>query len=385
MAFSIPVLCVMPEIAKKYEAVIVGAGLAGAAAAIHLSRAGKSVCLIEKSSAAHNKVCGEFLSHEAVSYLDELGLDIKTLGAVPINKMRLVKGRHCVQAPLPFQAYSLSRYVLDETLIDLAKKSGVKVKRGVTITNMSKSKIWQVKGDNFTAHGNALFLATGKHDVKAWQRPDGVKNDYIGFKMHYDLNSAAYDVISGHSDVIMFSGGYAGVQPIENGRANLCLVIEKNRFKALGLDWDALLKVLMQDSPHTNFILRDAKPCWDKPLAIYGIPYGFLNKPRQGLAADLYRLGDQMAVIPSFAGGGMAIALYTAKLAVENYLDKIDYTEIAFVNLKSHIQKSTWLGRIMASRVGQYFLMTTARICPNLLTLTAHYTRLNHKNNYFKH
>jgi flavin-dependent dehydrogenase len=370
MAFPISVLRIMSDITKPYDAVIIGAGLTGSAAAIHLVSAGKSVCLIEKTKAAHHKVCGEFLSHEAVAYLDALGLDVNTLGAVPITKMRLVKGAHIAQSSLPFQAYSVSRYVLDETLINLAIKAGVKVERGVTITDISNDNGWHVSGGHFTAHGKALFLATGKHDVKGWQRPEGVKNDYIGLKMHYQMDD---NTISNSTEVVMFHGGYAGLQPIENGRANLCLVIEKQRFKTLGSNWKSLVKMLMQDTPYLKTILSNAKPLWDKPLAIYGIPYGFVHMPEQNTPQNLYRLGDQMAVIPSFAGGGMAIALYTAKCAVDSYLNNTDYNP---ADLKYHIQKSTWLGRMMASNIGQTILMMLARLYPKLLTKTAHYTRL---------
>ena len=48
------------------------------------------------------------------------------------------------------------------------------------------------------------------------------------------------------------------------------------------------------------------------------MPYGFVHA---GLDADgLYRLGDQAAVIPSFCGDGMAIALHSARLAAEAVL-----------------------------------------------------------------
>lgn len=54
---------------------------------------------------------------------------------------------------------------------------------------------------------------------------------------------------------------------------------------------------------------------WDKPLAVFGIPYGFVHKD-SNTTPGLYRLGDQIAVIPSFSGDGMAIALHTATFAV---------------------------------------------------------------------
>jgi len=49
------------------ENLVVGGGLAGAMAGLRLARAGRSVVLLEKEPGAHHKVCGEFLSPEAVS------------------------------------------------------------------------------------------------------------------------------------------------------------------------------------------------------------------------------------------------------------------------------------------------------------------------------
>ncbi len=378
MAFSVSVLRFMPDIAKQYDAVIVGAGLAGSAAAIHLARAGKSVCLVEKTIVVHHKVCGEFLSHEAVSYLCDLGLDVRAIGAVPITHMRLIKGAHIAQAPLLFQAYSVSRHALDEALIAFAIAAGATVERGVNITEISNGDYWQVSGGAFTAHGNALFLSTGKHDVKGWHRQNGVKNDYIGFKMHYQLDEKARNILDGHTDVILFRGGYAGLQLIENGYANFCLVIEKRRFKEFQSDWSDFVSDLIQATPHLKDILSKAKPCWDKPLAIYGIPYGYVYQPAENTSKNIYRLGDQMAVIPSFAGGGMAIALHTAKLATACYLgnDTKYYNQKAAADLKPHVQKSTRLGMIMASRMGQTTLVMISRLFPILLTKTANFTRL---------
>ena len=55
------------------EALIIGGGPAGAALGIMLARAGRAVEIIEQSASMHHKVCGEFLSWEAVTYIAQLG------------------------------------------------------------------------------------------------------------------------------------------------------------------------------------------------------------------------------------------------------------------------------------------------------------------------
>ena len=71
---------------------VVGGGIAGAALAIPLAEAGWRVTLVEREAGPHDKVCGEFLSREARLYLRALGIDPATLGAVPIQRVR-VAGR----------------------------------------------------------------------------------------------------------------------------------------------------------------------------------------------------------------------------------------------------------------------------------------------------
>ena len=76
----------------RRDVVIVGGGPAGAAAAIRLAEAGRNVVVLERTAGAHHKVCGEFVSVEALGALARLGLDPAALGAVPIDRLRIVAG-----------------------------------------------------------------------------------------------------------------------------------------------------------------------------------------------------------------------------------------------------------------------------------------------------
>ena len=56
------------------DVIIIGGGLAGLTNAIHLSKLGKKVLLIEKNEYPKHKVCGEYISNEVLPYLEFLGL-----------------------------------------------------------------------------------------------------------------------------------------------------------------------------------------------------------------------------------------------------------------------------------------------------------------------
>ncbi|HEU5249438.1 MAG TPA: FAD-dependent oxidoreductase, partial [Thermoanaerobaculia bacterium] len=59
---------------ESFDAVVVGAGPAGCAAAVTLATRGRSVLLLEKDLFPRHKVCGEFLSADALPALERLGV-----------------------------------------------------------------------------------------------------------------------------------------------------------------------------------------------------------------------------------------------------------------------------------------------------------------------
>ena len=144
--------------------------MAGCAASIALARKGRCVTLIEREPTPRHKVCGEFLSGEALEDLHALGIDVASLGAVPIDYVRLAAARRAAEAPLPFPAASLTRKALDTALIAEAIAAGVRVERGRSVQALARTadNVWQATLDDGTTKGApTVFLATGKHDLRA--------------------------------------------------------------------------------------------------------------------------------------------------------------------------------------------------------------------------
>jgi len=127
----------MTQAQRSTEHLIIGGGLAGSMLGLRLASAGKEVTLLEKERGPHHKVCGEFLSREAVDYLLGAGLDPLTLGAVSIRVVRLAVRRTVVEAELPFPALSLSRHALDEALLAHAEHAGCNAHRGAIVENLT--------------------------------------------------------------------------------------------------------------------------------------------------------------------------------------------------------------------------------------------------------
>lgn len=280
-----------------WDAAIAGGGPAGAATAAALAEAGRRVVLIERSAAAQHKVCGEFLSGEAAALLARLGLTPEGLGARPIARMRLSAAGFVAETTLPFPAWSLGRDVLDAALLAAAEARGALIRRGRSVTRLEAGTA--MLGDERIAAGN-IVLATGKHDLRGQVRTG---KGMLAFKQYWRLAPAQARALEDHVEVHVFPDGYAGLQPAA-AAANLCLVVEPGTYARLGRSWPALLGHIVQGSPLLGRRLAGAEPVWERPVAVAGQPYGFLAD-----RGALHRVGDQLAVIHSFCGEGIVIAL----------------------------------------------------------------------------
>jgi menaquinone-9 beta-reductase len=122
-----------------------------------------------------------------------------------------------------------------------------------------------------------------------------------------------------HIHLFWCGGGYAGLQSIGGGAASLCLVVPTAAHRAWGNAWPATLGALRREAPLLDDLLDGADHLWEQPASIANIPYGYLC--HQAIdPPGLYRLGDQLAVIASFAGEGIGIALRSGRLAAEAVL-----------------------------------------------------------------
>ena len=288
---------------------IVGGGLAGGAAAIGLARHGIRAHLIERETEPRHKVCGEFLSAGTQRGLAALGLDPARLGGAPIDRVRLVAGRQSVETRLPFTGMGLTRRRLDEALLERAALDGARIDRGIVVRAIDRATVRTSEGDVTAA---TLLLANGKHEIRGARRataddPDGM----VAFKTYWTLSPASRAQLTGTIELLLFDDGYAGIQMVEDDIANLCLLVRRSTLLRIGGDWASLLAWLMS-LPAFRARFGDARPLLDRPLTIAGIPYGYVY---DGDGDGAYRLGDQAAVIPSFCGDGMGIALHSAALA----------------------------------------------------------------------
>src|SRR4051794_38793738 len=109
----------------KYDVAIIGAGPAGAAAAITLARRGISVCILERKSLPRYKTCGGGILHRALPLLD---VDVKSVTERQCFDVEMNINRHlrfCVRRDVPIVTMVM-RDRFDQLLVQSAQKHGAK-------------------------------------------------------------------------------------------------------------------------------------------------------------------------------------------------------------------------------------------------------------------
>src|SRR3954451_4268513 len=104
------------------DVAIVGAGPGGSTVAAMLARRGASVALIDRDAFPRDKLCGEFLSYDALPIVEALGID---LGDAPqIAHCRVVGRGRNYEFDFPHPARGVSRMRLDYALHRCAVAAG---------------------------------------------------------------------------------------------------------------------------------------------------------------------------------------------------------------------------------------------------------------------
>ncbi|MGB3795053.1 MAG: FAD-dependent monooxygenase [Alteraurantiacibacter sp.] len=350
---------------------ILGAGPAGCAAAIRLAQNGTSATLLDRDETVGDPLCGGFLSWRTVEQLQQLGVDIHAAGAHPLRRLRLFDGSREASLDLPYPAYGLSRHALDTAMRQVAGKLGVQI-RFDEIRGLS-SGVAHGKSGNW--HSSAIFLATGKHDVRGQSRPRKGKDTALGIRLRLPPSQQRRQLLAGAIELHLFDGGYIGIVLQEGGSVNICLAMRKSALARIGGSPEKLFAYLALENPALAQRLGDD---WHELSidTIGAVPYGWIGDTT---STGLFRLGDQAAVIPSLAGEGISIALASGVSAADHFTKGSSAQDFQR-NFARMARKPVRLAQIAwhlaETRLGARAAIAVAGIAPSVIATFADMARI---------
>ena len=322
----------------KFDAVIVGGGVAGSSCAILLAQAGWSVALIEKQEFPRRKVCGECIAASNLALLDALGIgdEFRAIAGPPLLRVAWCAGESMIEAALPAFAdgehpwgCALGREHLDTLLLDRARELGATI-----LQPWMARSVWQADGlqhcmiidSNHSEHEIVAPILIAAHG--SWQsgpiadaqvqRPKRAA-DLFAFKANFSSAQLAQGVLP----VLAFRGGYGGMVQGDHGLLTLAGCIRRDRLRrwraehASATAGDAVQALLEREVGAVRDALRGAQRegAW---LSVGPI------RPRIGAAlrADgVLAVGNAAGEAHPILGEGISMALQSAFLLCERLLD----------------------------------------------------------------
>lgn len=302
-----------------YDAIIIGGGLAGLCNAIHLSKYGKKILLIEKNEYPKHKVCGEYISNEVLPYLEFLGVNPFDFGAVKIKEFQLSTAKSkLISAKLPLGGFGISRHTLDLVLSERAKKNGVTILQDVVVNSAFLKGVFKIETKQNNIFTSKVAIgAFGKRsllDVKMERAFIQQKSPYLGVKIHVKGDFPA-DLVALHN----FKGGYCGVSKVENNAINLCYITNFSSFKQYKNIDDFQEQVVFKNK-FLKEIYQNSEAIFERPLTISQISF----ETKKPVENHVIMCGDSAGMIHPLCGNGMSMAIQSAQIAsklILNYLN----------------------------------------------------------------
>jgi flavin-dependent dehydrogenase len=294
-----------------WDAVVVGAGPAGALAARELSRRGVAVLLVDRAVFPRGKVCGCCLNRWSLATLDAVGLGglVERGGAVPLTAVQLAAGGCRALLPLPGGA-SLSRQRFDAALVEAAVDAGAAFLPGtraalggaadearVVLLQQGERSAEVTARVVLAADGLGGTLLHGEPNLHARPRP----GSRIGAGVIAEEAPSFYG--PGTIFLACGQGGYAGLVRLEDGRLDVAAALDPALVRQAGGPGEAVEALLAE--------ARFAAVPGLAGLAWRGTPALTRAAPRLA-ARRLFVLGDAAGYIEPFTGEGIAWALASA-------------------------------------------------------------------------
>lgn len=317
------------------DVLVVGAGPAGAIAAILLARAGVRVRLVDRARFPRAKLCGDSLNPGAFATVRRLGLaDRIAARGLPVHGMLLTGAHVAVDAPFPAGVCGLSirRDLLDAALVDAAIAAGADFSDDVTVSGPLTGDGpdgMRVRGVRCRLPGGAssdiraavTIAADGRRSTLARalglvSQPRTPRRWAVGAYM------SGVRTTTGRGEMHIRRGHYVGVAPVAGGGTNVCVVRPSFPGDPLWRDPEALLLGVLRADP----ILRhrcDHPNCVERPVVLGPLAVDVIHGRRS--PDGLLAAGDAAGFVDPMTGDGIRFAFRGGELAAHAALAALEH------------------------------------------------------------
>ena len=324
---------------------ILGAGPAGAAAALKLDRLGIPCLLIDKATFPRDKICGDGISHRVVDilkrWIDPALLErFRDATEIQLDSWGLlVEGTKNNGFEIGYRPYydktketppgfACKRWEFDNFLVEEVKRSkNISYLDNTEIVDFEQIKLendvytkgWLLrdKTGQCTIQTRLLIVADGAHSRFA-RKIGGISLDP---KHNMASVKAYYKGVTGfHTDNFLefyflknFLPGYFWIFPLPNGEANVGIAIVSEEVSKKKLNLRKCLAEVIETTPKFKKRFENAELIGD--FQGFGLPLA--SKKRKLSGAGYMLTGDAASLIDPLTGEGIANALLSGAVAAE--------------------------------------------------------------------
>lgn len=358
------------------DLVIVGAGPAGAAAAIAAARRGLRPLLVDKASFPRDKICGDGLTTGALRLMDDLGVEPARIPSwTEVHDIKVSGPRgYTATFPLPRDrgAYAVvaRRADVDAAIVDRAREVGARVEEGVEITGATQDAdgVTLTTDDGRTFRAPFVVAADGMwsplRKLLGTATP-GYLGEWHAFRQYFrNTGPAARDLwVWFEPDLLP---GYCWSFPLPDGGANVGFGIQRGA-KVTTKEMKALWPDLLA-RPHIAAVLgpdaeaEDRHQAWPIPARVDDITLA---------DGRVLWVGDAAAATDPMTGEGIGQALLTGILAADAIAEggsaatvRADYEQRVGRELVPDHRMSMLLIRALRHRKGARAAIRVAGLTP---------------------
>lgn len=309
----------------RSSVLVVGAGPAGAAAAIVLARAGIDVCVVDRATFPRDKTCGDALSNETVAVLGALGVGDQ-LAASPHALVRRAAavfpdGSEVARDYDP-PGWIVRRLHLDDLLRRALEHAGARLVQGAAVASLTTrdGRVVGASGPSLDWRADVVVAADGYGSVGlaalGAAKPQG---RFLGVSATAYFRGVTFpngDTTADHCFDAELPYGYGWIFPAVDGVSNVGVYLRADGYRQTGRTLRDLLAGFLARHAHRFAGAQQvgATRSWSLPLGPRPIPHA---------APGLLLVGDAGGFIDPLSGEGIWQALRSGVLAGEAARDAI--------------------------------------------------------------